>query len=78
MRLLVELGFDVNARHGAPTVLHLAAYGGSRELVDLLLELGADPNARDRDFDATPAGWARHAHHDELADHLAALEAVAT
>ena len=58
-----------------PTALHLAAYDGSRELVDVLLELGADPNVRDRDFDATPAGWARHAHHDELADHLAALEA---
>jgi ankyrin repeat protein len=78
VRLLVELGFDVNARHGAPTALHLAAYGGARELVDLLLELGADPSVRDRDFDATPAGWARHAHHDELADHLEALEAAAT
>jgi ankyrin repeat protein len=74
VRLLVELGFDVNARHGAPAALHLAAYDGSRDVVDVLLELGADPNARDRDFDATPAGWARHAHHDELAAHLEALE----
>ena len=74
VRLLVELGFDVDARVGAPTALHLAAYNGSRELVDVLLELGANPSIRDRDFDSTPAGWARHAHHDELADHLAALE----
>jgi hypothetical protein len=30
---------------------------------------------RDTSFDATPAGWARHAHHDELADWLQEREA---
>jgi hypothetical protein len=70
VRLLVQLGFDVN--HGHP--LHLAAYAGNRSMVELLLELGADPNVRDPEFDATPAGWARHAHQEELADFLAERE----
>jgi ankyrin repeat protein len=70
VRLLVELGFDVD--HGKP--LHLAAYFGNRRMVETLLDLGADPTVRDRDFDATPAGWARHAHHDDLADFLAERE----
>jgi len=69
VRLLVELGFDVNAKRGAAP-LHLAAYNGDRPMVDLLLELGADPALHDDEHDATPAGWARHAHHDELADYL--------
>jgi ankyrin repeat protein len=69
VRLLAEVGFDVNYKQGA-TSLHLAAYAGNRRMVDLLLELGADPSLKDDDFDATAAGWARHAHHDELADYL--------
>ncbi len=72
VRLLVELGFDVNDKRGAAP-LHLAAYNGDRRMVDLLLELGADPMLRDDEHDATPAGWARHAHQDELADYLEEL-----
>ena len=68
-RLLVELGFDVNGKRGAAP-LHLAAYNGDRPMVDLLLALGADPALHDGEHDATPAAWARHAHHDELADYL--------
>ena len=40
------------------TALHLAALHGHRELVTLLLERGADINARDTLFGATPSGWA--------------------
>ena len=29
-------------------------------MVELLLELGADPSVRDHRFDATPLGWAEH------------------
>jgi ankyrin repeat protein len=69
VELLVRLGYDVNWRDGhAP--LHEAAYGGNRELCELLLRLGADPTLRDTSFDSPPAGWARHAHHDELAGWL--------
>ncbi|MGA3047224.1 MAG: ankyrin repeat domain-containing protein [Terracidiphilus sp.] len=44
-------------RHGA-TPLHHAAFGGHRQLAQLLVQLGADINAIDEEFGATPAGWA--------------------
>ena len=73
LRLLVELGFDVN--HVARlTPLHQAAFDGNLELVRLLLELGADPTLRDGDYDATPAGWAEHAGKTEAMELLRALE----
>jgi hypothetical protein len=68
VRLLVELGFDVDAlgRQDLPleqpweTALHHAAGEGKRELAGLLLELGADPTVRDARFASTPLGWAEH------------------
>jgi ankyrin repeat protein len=57
--LLIELGFDVNAiARTAP--LHEAAMRGNIAMITLLLDHGADPNLRDRSFDATAAGWAEH------------------
>lgn len=40
------------------SALHYAAINGRRDMVRLLLEYGADVNARDGQFGATPAGWA--------------------
>ena len=40
------------------TALHYAAFAGHRDLVRLLVQNGADINARDDKFGATPAGWA--------------------
>jgi len=40
------------------TPLHFAALGGQRDIVQLLCERGADINARDAEFGATPTGWA--------------------
>jgi ankyrin repeat protein len=49
----------VHARDQAgATPLHYAAEIGDREMVRALLEGGADVNARDARFGATPAGWA--------------------
>ncbi len=67
VRLLVGLGFDVNAlgRQDLPldqpweTALHHAAGEGRLALAELLLSLGADAEIRDRRFGATPLGWAR-------------------
>jgi ankyrin repeat protein len=80
IRQLVELGADVNARgtFGGPdhgqgvTALHLAAQSGHADAVDALLELGADPTIRDSMHEGTPAGWARHGCHPELAERLGA------
>ena len=40
------------------TALHYAAFAGHRSAVEELVRNGADINARDSKFGATPAGWA--------------------
>ena len=71
--LLIELGFNVNARsRTAP--LHEAAMRGNLPVIRLLLEHGADPNLRDTGYDATPAGWAEHHEQPEAYALLAPLE----
>jgi hypothetical protein len=40
------------------TALHVAAVNGRRAVVEVLLAAGAELNARDDEFGATPAGWA--------------------
>jgi hypothetical protein len=40
------------------TALHYAAFGGHRSVVHELVSHGADINATDTQFGATPAGWA--------------------
>jgi ankyrin repeat protein/ketosteroid isomerase-like protein len=73
VELLIELGFDVNARpRTAP--LHEAAMRGNVAVIRLLLEQGADPNVRDTGYHATPAGWAEHHGQHEACQLLAALE----
>jgi hypothetical protein len=70
VRLLVDLGLDVNAATGA-TALHYAAGAGELEIVRLLVEHGADRNVRDTEFDLKPVGWARHFGQHEVARYLA-------
>jgi ankyrin repeat protein len=69
VRLMAELGFDLNALKRT-TPLHLAAAGGHLELVKLLLELGADPLIRDEEFKARPIGWAVYNEQLEVAEFL--------
>ena len=40
------------------TALHYAAFGGHRSVVHELVRRGAEINARDTQFGATPTGWA--------------------
>ena len=69
VRLLADLGFDVNVCPRV-TPLHQAAYDGDVALVETLLGLGADPDHRDAQFDSTPLGWARHARQEAVVDLL--------
>ena len=73
IRLLAELGFDVNV-WARITPLHQAAYDGDVAVVQTLLDVGADPELRDPGFNATPLGWAEHARRDEVVALLRALE----
>ncbi len=83
---VVALGFDVNAlgRADVPveqeweTALHRSAGEGDEDLTRRLLALGADPNIRDRRFDATPLGWARHFDQQSTIDLLEAITDDAT
>jgi ankyrin repeat protein len=61
LRLAAELGFDLShsGRDGV-TPLHRAGWNGWSEAVRFLAEHGADPNARDATFKATPLGWVAH------------------
>ncbi|MBJ8337444.1 ankyrin repeat domain-containing protein [Antrihabitans sp. YC3-6] len=56
------------------TPLHHAAWAGDLELIQRLLDAGANTSITDGQFDATPLGWAEHAYQTEAADLLRALE----
>jgi hypothetical protein len=69
VRMLVDLGFDVNASHGI-TALHYAAAYGERDIAELLIKHGADPTTKDTEFEIEPAGWADFFKHAEVAKYL--------
>jgi hypothetical protein len=71
LRLMAELGYPFA---GNPTLpLHGAAWRGDVALVELLLELGADPAERDPEHDGTPLGWARYNHQQAVVELLERL-----
>lgn len=65
---LVDLGYDVDTPgRWHTTALHEAALRGDDAMCRWLLDHGASREIRDTRFDATPAGWAAHAGHRDLA-----------
>jgi ankyrin repeat protein len=57
--LMLDLGFSPRSRSGlGETALHTAAYTGDAETVRLLIDVGAEIDALDANFDATPLAFA--------------------
>src|SRR5581483_6347186 len=61
--LMLDLGFPIEARRedtddDGATALHAASWAGSAETVALLLDHGADLQARDTRWDSRPLEWA--------------------
>lgn len=70
VRALAAAGGDLDADFGGHTMLHHAAWIGDVELVEALLECGANPDVRDAAHGATPLGWAEHGHAEAAAEIL--------
>jgi peptide-methionine (S)-S-oxide reductase len=68
---LLAAGADPNMRsrhiHRHSTALHQAALRGYLEICEMLLDAGALRAARDDIWNGTPAGWAEHGGHHDLA-----------
>jgi hypothetical protein len=89
IRLMHELGFalDGTTRHDSvginleATPMHNAAWAGNLPLVELLVELGANPHLREANHQATPIGFAHYnrQHHVVafLMQHATIFEAIA-
>jgi len=61
---MIRLGVDLNAPsadlYSHATALHHAASSGSLETVKVLVEAGADLEAKDTAYQGTPLGWAEY------------------
>jgi hypothetical protein len=64
--LLLDLGFGIEGRNGR-TPLHHAAADGRLDLMQRLIDAGADLQAKDPVYDATPLEWAAFFGRDEAA-----------
>ncbi len=76
VELLGQIGYDPNSRSIGRPAIHLAAYAGDQAMCELLIRLGAEPAPGDRHFNAPASGWARHAHHQNLAQWLREREVM--
>jgi hypothetical protein len=71
VRALVEHGFPADAADDDGTAaLHYAAAAGVLDMVSFLVDRGADPDAVESRFGATPAAWAERFGRAEIAAHL--------
>jgi hypothetical protein len=66
---LLDLGFGVEGRNGR-SALHHAAAEGRIDLIERLLEAGADLDAKDPIYQARPVEWAQYFDRSEAVDFL--------
>jgi hypothetical protein len=71
--LLAELGFPVDGPDGRGPVHHTAGTGNI-ELTRLLIDRGADLEAKDPVYGATPLGWAEYFQEREMVEFLKSLQ----
>jgi ankyrin repeat protein len=60
------------AMHGGASPLHYAAVHGQQQAVDLLIDRGANLEAVDYEYGASPIGWANEKGHMALVHHMRA------
>jgi len=78
-RFLHRCGADPDALgYFRASALHWCAARGFTDCVEFLLEVGANPEVRDPEFDATPLGWALEGGHAPVARALFRAGAGAT
>jgi peptide-methionine (S)-S-oxide reductase len=71
---VIDLGIDLNvpcaSLYSHATALHHAVYSGSLDAVKVLVEAGADLDAKDTIYEGTPLGWAEYGKQVEIAEFL--------
>jgi ankyrin repeat protein len=70
VRWLVERGASVNGKAGRESPLWCAARGGQLDTVKLLVELGADVQARSPEYNTKPLGSANYKDQREVVEYL--------
>jgi ankyrin repeat protein len=77
VRVLLDHGINIDATptgsQWTATALHAAAGQGQREVVELLVERGADQSIKDVRYQSTPLGWATYLGRDEVVAILSEL-----
>ncbi|MBZ0188208.1 MAG: ankyrin repeat domain-containing protein [Candidatus Obscuribacterales bacterium] len=70
VKILLERGANPAGKPHFATALHFSVAKCNKELIDVLIEKGADPFIRDDIYTSTPIGWAEWAGDSSVIDHL--------
>jgi peptide-methionine (S)-S-oxide reductase len=75
----IGYGADINKPsahlYSHATPLHHAVWSGSLDTVKVLIDAGANLNAKDTAWNGTPLGWAEYGNRKEIAEYLKDLDA---